>query len=229
MKELTGITFDFDATFYNYPKMVLRLIHRFGPNTKLIYDLTKARREMRKEGHIENFKERQVQVMAEKWGKSEDWTSKKLDRVVYEGWNSAFDNIKPERGVFEMLDMVVANKIPMCVISDYPPDDKMQKMGLMKYPWKMVLNGEDIGLLKPHPKGLQMAMEAMNSRPETTLHVGDSLRYDIRGANELGMYSAWLKWWWKRPRDDIQPDYTFKNFYQLMDILEKEFGLKRKK
>jgi putative hydrolase of the HAD superfamily len=227
-KKLTGITFDFDATFYNYPRMVAGLIHKYGWHTKLIYDMTKARKGIRKECPIENFRERQVQVMAKKWHKSEDWTRAKLDRVVYNGFNSDFDKVKPVRGVFEMLDMVVANKIPMCVVSDYPPHDKLQKMGFMKYPWKTIINGEDIGVLKPHPKGLLTAMGAMGSAPETTLHVGDSLKFDIRGANELGMYSAWLQWWWKRPKPGIVPDYTFRNFYELQDIFVREFGLKRK-
>lgn len=227
MKKLSGITFDFDATFYNYPKMVMRLIHKFGPYTKLISDLTKARAKLREEGYLENFRERQVEVMAERWHKPLDWTRNKLDRVVYDGWNSSFDKIKPEKGSFAMLDMVVANKIPISIVSDYPPHDKMQKMGFMKYPWVIIINCESIGLLKPHPKGYQMAMDAMGTKPEETLHVGDSLKYDIRGAKNLGMMTAWIKRFWKKKSSDIQPDYIFNNFYPFMDILEKEFGLKR--
>ena len=226
-KELSGITFDFDATFYNYPRMVGRLIHRFGPHVKLIYDLTDERAKLRKEGKIDDFRKRQLEAMAKRWNKPLDWTEKRLDKVVYDGWNSAFDKVKPLKDVFNMLDMVVANDIPMCVVSDYPPRDKMKKMGFMKYPWKLILNGEDIGLLKPDPTGLQMAMDKMGTKPEETLHVGDSMRYDIQGAKNAGMMNAYLKWWWKRNKHNIQPDYTFSKFSQLMDILEKEFGLKR--
>ena len=226
-KKLSGITFDFDATFYNYPRMVTRLLHRFGPHTKLIYDLTKERKKLRQEGHLENFRERQVEVMAVRWKKTPEWTRNHIDKVVYNGFNSAFDNIKPLKNAFNMLDMVVANDIPICVVSDYPPDDKMKKMGFMKYPWVTIINNEDIGQLKPHPAGLQKAMEMMGTKPEETLHVGDSVGYDIRGAKNAGMMNAWLKWWWKRNKYDIQPDHTFKNFDQLMGILEKEFGLKR--
>lgn len=229
MKKLSGITFDFDATFYNYPKMVMKLVHRYGIYTKLISDLTKARAKIRKEGYVEDFRERQAEVMAEKWGKPVDWSRNRLERIVYKGWNSHFDRIKPIKRSFEMLDMVIANDIPITIVSDYPPEDKMQKMGFMDYPWKLVLNCETIGLLKPHPKGYHMAMEAMGTIPEETLHVGDSLRYDIQGANKLGMMSAWKKWWWRKKRTGIEPDYTFSNFKQFMDILEKEFGLVKKK
>ena len=227
VKKLSGITFDFDATFYNYPRMVTKLIHRFGPHTKLIYDLTKERKKLRDEGRLENFRERQVQVMAKRWKKTPEWTRNHIDKVVYNGFNSSFDKIKPLKNSFEMLDMVVANGIPICVVSDYPPHDKMKKMGFMKYPWAAIINGEDIGELKPSPAGLQAAMKAMGTKPEETLHVGDSVGFDIRGAKNAGMMSAWLKWWWKRNKYDIQPDYTFTNFQELMDILEKEFGLKR--
>ncbi len=227
VKKLSGITFDFDATFYNYPRMVTRLIHRFGPHTKLIYDLTKERKKLRSEGRIENFRERQVEVMAKRWGKSPEWTRNHLDKVVYNGFNSSFDNIKPLKNVFNMLDMVVANGIPICVVSDYPPHDKMRKMGFMKYKWAAIINCEEIGELKPSPAGLQAAMKAMGTRPEETLHVGDSVGFDIRGAKNAGIMSAWLKWWWKRNKYDIQPDYTFHDFEEFMDILEKEYGLRR--
>lgn len=228
VKKLSGLTFDFDATFYNYPAMVTRLFHRFGPHVKLIYDLTRERQKLRQEGHIEDFRERQAQVMARRWKKDIEWTRNRIDRVVYDGFNASFDNIRPLKNTFNMLDMVVANDIPISVVSDYPPHDKMKKMGFMKYDWTAIINGEDIGQLKPHPTGLQAAMEAMGSSPEETLHVGDSLLYDVQGAKNAGMMSAWLKWWWRRTRLDIQPDYTFTDFEELMGLLETEFGLKRK-
>ena len=67
----------------------------------------------------------------------------------------------------------------------------------------------------------------MGTKPEETLHVGDSLRYDIQGAKNAGMMNAYLKWPWKKNKHNIHPDYTFTNFAQLMDLLETEFGLKR--
>jgi len=227
VRKLAGVTFDFDATFYNYPRMVLGLLHRFGPHVKLIHDLTDERAKLRKLGKIENFHKVQTEAMAKRWDRPVEWTEAKLDRVVYSGWNSAFDKVKPAAGVFEVLDMCVANGLPIAVVSDYPPRDKMQKMGFMKYPWSLVLNCEDIGLLKPDPAGLVMAMERMGTKPSETMHVGDSLRYDIQGAKNAGMMNAWLKWPWKRAKKGISPDYTVKSFGQLMAIFEKDFGLKR--
>jgi putative hydrolase of the HAD superfamily len=227
VKKLSGVTFDFDATFYNYPRMVMGLLHRFGPHVKLIRDLTDERAKLRRLGRIENFRAVQTEAMAKRWGKPVDWTEAKLERVVYSGWNSAFDKVKPCAGVFEALDMCVANGLPMAVVSDYPPRDKMEKMGFMRYPWVLVLNCEDIGLLKPDPAGLRMALERMGTKPSETLHLGDSLKYDVQGAKNAGMMSAWFKWWWKRPKPSIQPDFTVKSFEGYMDLLEKEFGLSR--
>jgi FMN phosphatase YigB (HAD superfamily) len=72
-----------------------------------------------------------------------------------------------------------------------------------------------------------MAMERMGTRPAETLHVGDSLRYDVMGAKNAGMMSAWYKWWWKRPKGGIVPDYTVRSFGELMLLFESEFGLRR--
>ena len=101
-------------------------------------------------------------------------------------------------------------------------------MGFMRYPWVRIVNCEDIGLLKPDPKGFNMAMKAMDSRPQNTLHVGDSLRYDIKGANDNGMMSAWIKRWWRKKSQTIVPDYVFTNYHSFQEILVKEFGLKKK-
>ena len=49
----------------------------------------------------------------------------------------------------------------------------------------------------------------------------------VKEKASAGMMNAYLKWPWKRNKHGIEPDYTFTNFAQLMDLLEKEFGLKR--
>lgn len=224
-KGLKGITFDFDATLYNYLSMAIKKFYRYLPNIRLIYALTVARAELRYMGHIKDFRRRQAEVIARRWHKPVDLVEKRIQSVVYMGWNMDFKGIKPEKGVFDLLDMLVDNNIKISIVSDYPAEDKLEKMGFLRYPWVTIINCEDIGWLKPNPHGFKLAMKRMGTLPSETMHVGDSLKYDILGAKNAGMMTAWLKRWWKIGKIDIKPDYTISNFYDLIDILKRDFDL----
>lgn len=226
-RKLKGVTFDFDATFYNYPLMVLRQFPLYIAHLRLIYGLTVVRADLRKRGHIRDFRRAQAEVIAERWNRPVDEVYKKIEQVVYEGWNKGFSGIKPERDAHRLLQMLEANGIRISVVSDYPPWHKMKVMGFDRYNWSAVINCEDIGHLKPNPQGFMQAMRAMGTAPFETMHVGDSLRYDIVGAKKAGMIAAWLRRWWKPRSRHIVPDYEFYTFAQLMDILEDDFGLER--
>jgi len=225
MKKLSGVTFDFDATLYSYPLMMTHLIGIFGKHVLLIYALTQARKKIREMGKV-NVRKEQAKIISRKLKIPVYKAEKKIQSIVYEGWNTSFDNVRPYKGVFDVLDKLVRNNIPFSIVSDYPPEDKMKKMGFMKYPWKAIINCEENGLLKPSPEGFKIAMEAMHTLPNETLHVGDSLKYDIKGAKNAGMMSAWIKRGWKVPSRKIKPDYVFHSFPELEKLLEDEFGLK---
>ena len=45
----------------------------------------------------------------------------------------------------------------------------------------------ETGLSKPHPEAFRMAIEPLGGEPETSLHIGDIERTDIRGAKGIGM------------------------------------------
>lgn len=48
-----------------------------------------------------------------------------------------------------------------------------------------------VGVEKPHPRIFETALAALGVAPESTLHVGDSRRDDVEGAQGAGM-QAWL-------------------------------------
>lgn len=45
---------------------------------------------------------------------------------------------------------------------------------------------------KPDPEPFERAMTSLDTTPETTIHVGDSLETDIAGASALGLDSVWV-------------------------------------
>ena len=64
----------------------------------------------------------------------------------------------------------------------------------------------DVGNEKPHPAIFDAACREAGCAPEELMHVGDSLRADVEGANAIGAVSVWLnrgRW----PRScQINPD-----------------------
>ena len=46
---------------------------------------------------------------------------------------------------------------------------------------------DETGLAKPHPEAFNMAMTSLGGKPETSVHIGDIERTDIRGAKGVGM------------------------------------------
>jgi len=51
---------------------------------------------------------------------------------------------------------------------------------------------EDIGASKPHPDMFHAALEKSGVGPAQIIHVGDDPEHDIRGAQDVGMYTVWM-------------------------------------
>lgn len=51
---------------------------------------------------------------------------------------------------------------------------------------------EDIGASKPHPDMFHAALEKSGVGANQIIHVGDNPEHDIRGAQEVGMYTVWM-------------------------------------
>jgi FMN hydrolase / 5-amino-6-(5-phospho-D-ribitylamino)uracil phosphatase len=78
----------------------------------------------------------------------------------------------------------------------------------------------DVGNEKPHPAIYHAACREAGCAPEELMHVGDSLRADVEGANAIGAVSVWLnrgRW----PRSSkINPDLEVFTLTELPQLLE---------
>ncbi len=63
----------------------------------------------------------------------------------------------------------------------------------LKNRFQFVLQAGPDGLAKPHPDMFIEAVRRLQIEPRHLLHVGDSLDSDIRGANDAGCMSLWLR------------------------------------
>ncbi len=102
-------------------------------------------------------------------------------------------------------------------------DPDLEKMGLKRY-LSCRLYSCDEGWEKPAPQIFHAALDCMNLAPEETAFVGDFLRYDIKGAHDVGMKGIWKRIA-ERPLDlddhEIIPDATITRIGELPDVLAK--------
>ena len=227
-EELEAITFDVDANLYNYPRMMIPRLHRWGRYVLWLDVLTKARKSIRKEGHQTDFRKRQAEIISELNGKDVQTCYSMIEKVLYNGWNVDFRTVKPYRGTKEFIRKAVDNDVKIAVVTDYPPHRKLEYMGFMGFPWTAIIEGEELGELKPSPLPFQTALTAfgLEDSPDRVLHIGDSYNYDVKGASRVGMRTAWLcrKWrfskmpWGEESHDEgIKPDLVFTNWNGLLE------------
>ena len=57
----------------------------------------------------------------------------------------------------------------------------------------VVTTSASSGFYKSRPEIYRVALEAMGATPHGSVHIGDSLRWDVGGAQRAGMKGAWLR------------------------------------
>lgn len=83
---------------------------------------------------------------------------------------------------------------------------------------------EEVGMRKPRAEIFRAALERLGVAPEDTLHVGDRLEADIRGASELGMATAWITRRVRSPEEALashegpRPTHVIADLAELREI-----------
>ncbi|MFC2076050.1 HAD family hydrolase [candidate division KSB1 bacterium] len=115
---------------------------------------------------------------------------------------------------------VVGRRFDIALLSNgYGPwtDQFLARQGLEDV-FKAVVVSSDVGCEKPDPGIFNLALEQLGRRPAETLMVGDYYDTDIRGAQAVGMRTAWINPTGENPPDGPPPDITVQ---RITDIPEK--------
>ena len=146
-------------------------------------------------------------------GRPDDMLAKRLADVYFESrWapSRLFDDVRP---AIEAL----APKYRLGVISNgnsYP-----KRFGLDSY-FSFVAYAQDChGIQKPDPRLYRIAIEEAGCQPSEMLHVGDSLRSDIGGGNDVGVWTAWINRDGSAPDERYRPDFEITALTDLLEIV----------
>jgi putative hydrolase of the HAD superfamily len=96
---------------------------------------------------------------------------------------------------------------------------KIEALGLEDAVDAIVYAG-DLSRRKPHIEPFVAILEDLGVGADRTLYVGDSLAYDVAGAHNAGLRSAWLRG--EGDAGDYDPDYVLDSLTDLEAVLTGE-------
>jgi putative hydrolase of the HAD superfamily len=226
---ISAVAFDLDGTLYPNYSLNIRLLPFLFKHGRLLSAFGRARNIIRlgQEEQAEpaltrpssnpDFYERQARLVAEQLNERQDEIREMIDRLIYRGWEPLFLKVKLFPRVKETLRELRAAGLKLGLLSDFPPEAKLEYLGLSGL-WDTALCTESIGALKPAIRPFEELAKSLSCRPEQILYVGNSRRYDIAGAKRAGMKAAFLN----RGLPvitGIKADFTFRNYRQLRDFM----------
>ena len=215
---LRAIAFDIDGTLYPNSAMYRKSLGFALTRPRLLYHFARVRRRLRHVRPIENFYETQLNMTAESLGRSPESLRERLARDIYGASERVLSSVPLYEGVEELL-RELSGRVKLGVMSDFPVNRKLGILGL-DVAWNCRISTEEVGYLKPNPEPFSALLNCFECAAEHVLYVGNSFRYDVVGASEAGMRTAWLNDSGRNPPDDsVRPDLTFRHYRQLRDWL----------
>ncbi len=91
------------------------------------------------------------------------------------------------------LNELAADGVGMAVISNWDPrlPSLLEGLGIADH-FSHIVYSAEVGFEKPHPGIFESALARLALEPEEALHVGDSRRLDVEGAQAIGMRAVHL-------------------------------------
>lgn len=109
----------------------------------------------------------------------------------------------------------------LALVTNGAPDlqrEKLRGAGLAHYFETIVVSG-DLGFGKPDARIFQLALDRMGTVPGKTVMVGDSLKRDVAGAQQVGIRGIWINRDGCEPDEGITPDAEIASLSKLRDII----------
>ena len=79
---------------------------------------------------------------------------------------------------------------------------------------------DETGYFKPHPKMFEIPLKKLRCKAENTIHVGDMLETDVKGANDFQITSVWFNDTNKPKSLEIKPNYEIREISEVIQIIK---------
>jgi putative hydrolase of the HAD superfamily len=185
--------FDIDGTLYNQRRLRLTMAYELLLDALRSRSLGTARmlssyrrlREQLADDEVQNFEQVLLTQMADRCGLppatvaalAAEWLEQRPLRHIpacrYDGLPELFQRLR-------------ARGKRIAILSDYPAPAKLQAVGLAA---DVIVCAGDVGVLKPHPHGLQRVMALADAAPGATVMIGDRPERDGAAARRSGVHA----------------------------------------
>ncbi|MEZ4531961.1 MAG: HAD family hydrolase [Thermomicrobiales bacterium] len=234
-----SITFDFHNTLIECDEWfqieirtlvsdVLRYWHDLGeievpPQMLQAADLEYRR--LRQAIHVHGHElpaDRSVRTILERIGFVLPWNA--IDIALDAIMRNAFRHARPVAGAPETVRLLADHEIQLGVVSSAVHHDfliwSLERYAMLEA-FQEVITSASCGFYKSRPEIYWSAMADLGASPAESLHIGDSLRFDVGGAARAGMRTAW----YQRPNaretisPELSPDITVRSMDGVAPIL----------
>lgn len=233
------ITFDFHNTLIECDEWfqieirtlvsdVLRYWHDLGEIEVPSQILTDADAEYRRlrqaiHGHGHELPaDRAVRTILERIGFVLPWDA--IDIALDSIMRGAFQHARPVQGAPETVQTLSRQGVQLGVVSSAVHHDfllwSLERFAMLEA-FEQVITSASCGFYKSRPEIYWAALSNLGAAPAHSLHVGDSLRFDVGGASRAGMRTAWFQ----RPNaretvsGDCAPDLILRSMADIAPAL----------
>jgi putative hydrolase of the HAD superfamily len=212
-REIKAVTFDMDGTLYDSARLFVLLLPEILKNRRFVVTYFRTREEIRREGFKGDIRREVIRRVSAKLNIDEDECAYLIDETIYRLFASKLSSRFLFDGVREFIGMLKANDVKIGIISDFPVDEKLFRLGLYFEPFRAIINSEDVGALKPAIEPFLKAQEILKVEPQYILHIGDRENSDVIGAKRAGFLSGRIK---RFGRLKSEADIVFRSYRELL-------------
>lgn len=167
----------------------------------------------------------QLEIIAGEWG-VKGLAVDVLDALSLAYMKAIQAHVSPLDGAKEMLEVLQKRGLKLGLVSNtmWPGEhhrDDLDRYGLTSY-FEYLIFSSDAEAWKPGAAVFQLALDALGLKAGDAAYVGDSLYFDVWGAQQAGLRSVWIEQedrWLPDGIEDVIPDATITSLSELPGIV----------
>ncbi len=212
--KISAVGFDIDGTLYPNHRMFIHTFPSFIRHPILVWHFSRIRKQIRNEEYHGYFHAKQIELLADSMKISRTKAARILKENLYDEWDNYFSRLKSYPYVKDFIQNLRKRGIKTAAMSDFPIGRKLEYLGLDDL-WDAAFSSEETGYLKPSPVPFTRMAELLKIENNQILYVGNNYKYDIIGAAEAGMKTAFLG----REKAGFLADFYFESYIDLENQL----------